>query len=72
VLKVVRVKAENEEGGAILADGENYEFILDHPDQVFERLLDQREVEDSDERERLMALFGQVLGMVEQAEGEEE
>ena len=37
ILKVVRVKAENDEG-AILADGEDYEFVLDHPDQVFERL----------------------------------
>jgi len=72
VLKVVRVKAENEEGGAILADGENYEFILDHPDQVFERLLDQREVTDKAERERLKVLFGQVVGLVEQAEGGEE
>ena len=49
ILKVVRVKAENEEGGAILADGEDYEFVLDHPDQVFERLLDQKEVTDEAE-----------------------
>ena len=72
ILKVVRVKAENEEGGAILADGEDYEFVLDHPDQVFERLLDQKEVTDEAERERLKVLFGQVVGLVEQAEGEAE
>ncbi len=71
ILKVVRVKAENEEGGAVLAEGENYEFILDHPDQVFGRLLDQREVEDGEERERLKVLFGQVVALAEQAEGEE-
>ncbi len=72
ILKVVRVKTENEEGGAILADGEDYEFVLDHPDQVFERLLDQKEVTDEAERERLKVLFGQVVGLVEQAEGEAE
>jgi DNA repair protein SbcD/Mre11 len=71
ILKIVRVKGENEEGGAVLSDGENYEFILDHPDQVFERLLDQREVAEGEERERLKVLFGQVVGLVEQAEGEE-
>ena len=72
ILKVLRVKTENDEGGAILADGEDYEFVLDHPDQVFERLLDQKEVTDEAERERLKVLFGQVVGLVEQAEGEAE
>jgi exonuclease SbcD len=68
ILKVIRVRGEEEEGGAILADGEDYEFILDHPDQVFERLLDQKEVTDEAERERLKVLFDQVVGLVEQAE----
>ena len=71
ILKVVRPKKENEEGGAILAEEEDYEFILDHPDQVFQRLLDQKEVTDETERERLNVLFVHVRALVEQEEGEE-
>jgi exonuclease SbcD len=71
ILKVFRSKNENEEGGAILAEGEDYEFILDHPDQVFQRLLDQKEVTDETERERLNVLFGHVRDLLEQEEGEE-
>jgi len=71
ILKVVRVHGENDEVGAILAGGEDYEFILDQPGRVFERLLDQKEVTDQAERDRLMVLFGQVVGLVEQAGGED-
>ena len=56
--------------GAILADGDDYEFVLDHPDQVFERLLDQKEVTDEAER-KAEDSFGQVVGLVEQAEGKQ-
>ena len=67
ILKVVRVKTENEEGRAILADGEDYEFVLDHPDQVFERLLDQ--VTDEAERERLKILLGKSLTWLSRRRG---
>jgi DNA repair protein SbcD/Mre11 len=68
ILKVIRLRSEGEEAGAMLADGEDYEFILDHPDQVFERLLDQREVTDGGERERLKVLFDQIVSLAGQEE----
>lgn len=70
VLKVIRLRNEGEEVGAILEDGEDYEFILDHPDQVFERLLDQREVTDGGERERLKVLFEQIVSLAGQEDAD--